>query len=101
MDEPTCSLTARETERLFAVIRDLRRDGVSILYISHRLAEVREIADRVTVLRDGRNAGELAAARNLVTRARAADGRPRRQAVLRAQSPASDSPSLSPSRKRQ
>jgi ribose transport system ATP-binding protein len=60
MDEPTSSLTQRETERLFEVIRDLKRDGVSILYISHRLAEVREVADRVTVLRDGRNAGELA-----------------------------------------
>lgn len=60
MDEPTSSLTQQETERLFAVIRDLKRDGVSILYISHRLAEVREVADRVTVLRDGRNAGELA-----------------------------------------
>ena len=59
MDEPTSSLTQRETDRLFEVIRDLKRDGVSILYISHRLAEVRAIADRVTVLRDGRNAGEL------------------------------------------
>jgi ribose transport system ATP-binding protein len=59
MDEPTSSLTQRETERLFAVIRDLKRDGVSLLYISHRLKEVEEIADRVTVLRDGRNAGEL------------------------------------------
>jgi ribose transport system ATP-binding protein len=59
MDEPTSSLTQRETERLFQVIRDLRRDGVSVLYISHRLREVEEIADRVTVLRDGRNAGDL------------------------------------------
>ena len=59
MDEPTSSLTQRETERLFAVMRDLRRDGVSILYISHRLREVEVIADRVTVLRDGKNAGEL------------------------------------------
>ncbi|HXT57596.1 MAG TPA: sugar ABC transporter ATP-binding protein, partial [Pirellulales bacterium] len=62
MDEPTSSLTQRETDRLFQVIRDLKRDGVSILYISHRLAEVRQIADRVTVLRDGRNAGELSQA---------------------------------------
>jgi ribose transport system ATP-binding protein len=62
MDEPTSSLTQRETERLFAVIRDLKRDGVSIVYISHRLAEVQEIADRVTVLRDGKNAGELSRA---------------------------------------
>jgi ribose transport system ATP-binding protein len=59
MDEPTSSLTQRETERLFVVIRDLQRDGVSILYISHRLPEVKTIADRVVVLRDGQNAGEL------------------------------------------
>ncbi len=59
MDEPTSSLTQRETERLFEVIADLKRDGISILYISHRLKEIEEIADRVTVLRDGKNAGEL------------------------------------------
>jgi ribose transport system ATP-binding protein len=59
MDEPTSSLTQRETERLYQVIRDLRRDGISVLYISHRLKEVQTIADRVLVLRDGRNAGEL------------------------------------------
>jgi ribose transport system ATP-binding protein len=59
MDEPTSSLSQRETERLFDVIRDLKRAGISVLYISHRLKEVEEIADRVTVLRDGRNAGEL------------------------------------------
>src|SRR5262249_37753520 len=59
MDEPTSSLTQRETEQLFEVIRDLKRGGISVLYISHRLKEVEIIADRVTVLRDGRNAGEL------------------------------------------
>src|SRR5690606_18504296 len=53
------SLTQHETHRLYRVIRELKRDGVSVLYISHRLNEVRELADRVTVLRDGRNAGEL------------------------------------------
>jgi ribose transport system ATP-binding protein len=60
MDEPTSSLTTAETERLFTVIAELKRSGVAVVYISHRLAEVREVADRVTVLRDGRNAGELA-----------------------------------------
>jgi ribose transport system ATP-binding protein len=60
MDEPTSSLSARDCERLFAVIRDLKSSGVAVLYISHRLPEVQEIADRVTVLRDGRNAGQLA-----------------------------------------
>ncbi|MCX8035462.1 MAG: sugar ABC transporter ATP-binding protein [Candidatus Sumerlaeia bacterium] len=59
MDEPTSSLSQRETDALFQVIRELRDRGVSIVYISHRLGEVREVADRVVVLRDGRNAGEL------------------------------------------
>ncbi len=62
MDEPTSSLTQKETERLYEVIDALRADGVSVLYISHRLAEVKRCADRVTVLRDGKNAGELARA---------------------------------------
>jgi len=59
MDEPTSSLTVRETERLFGVIDELRRDGVAILYISHRLFEIERLADRVVGLRDGRNSGEL------------------------------------------
>jgi ribose transport system ATP-binding protein len=59
MDEPTSSLTQRETETLYEVIASLKAVGVSILYISHRLAEVKQCADRVVVLRDGRNAGEL------------------------------------------
>ncbi|MBN9119299.1 MAG: sugar ABC transporter ATP-binding protein [Planctomycetes bacterium] len=60
MDEPTSSLTQKETEQLYLVIDGLKAAGVSVLYISHRLAEVKRVADRVTVLRDGRNAGELA-----------------------------------------
>ncbi|WP_428486965.1 sugar ABC transporter ATP-binding protein [Rhodopila sp.] len=59
MDEPTSSLTLRETERLLRVIAELRADGVSIIYISHRLHEVKACADRVVCLRDGRIAGEL------------------------------------------
>jgi ribose transport system ATP-binding protein len=59
MDEPTSSLTLTETRRLFEVIRQLRNDGVSVIYISHRLAEVKECADRVVGLRDGVNAGAL------------------------------------------
>jgi ribose transport system ATP-binding protein len=59
MDEPTSSLTLTETERLLRVIKDLREQGVSIIYISHRLGEIKQIADRVVVLRDGRNAGIL------------------------------------------
>lgn len=53
-DEPTASLTPIETRALLKVITDIRAKGVSILYISHRLPEVKQIADRVTVLRDGR-----------------------------------------------
>ena len=60
MDEPTSSLSQRESERLFEVIRALSHEGVSIIYITHRLSEVEKIADRVVVLRDGENAGELA-----------------------------------------
>ena len=59
MDEPTSSLSQAETEYLFKVIKDLRDRGVSVIYISHRLGEVQELADHVTVLRDGENAGEL------------------------------------------
>ena len=59
MDEPTSSLTLTETERLIQVVKELRARGVSIIYISHRLGEVKEIADRVVSLRDGRNAGGL------------------------------------------
>ncbi len=59
MDEPTSSLSQHETEQLFRVIRDLRSRGVCIVYISHRLGEVKELADRVVVLRDGENAGNL------------------------------------------
>lgn len=59
MDEPTSSLTLTETERLLDVIKDLRSQGVSVIYISHRLGEIQQIADRVVVLRDGKNAGVL------------------------------------------
>lgn len=59
MDEPTSSLTLTETGQLLSVIADLRSEGVSIIYISHRLGEIKQIADRVVVLRDGKNAGTL------------------------------------------
>jgi rhamnose transport system ATP-binding protein len=54
MDEPTASLSAHEVRRLFGIVESLRREGVAILFISHRMEEVFEISDRVTVLRDGR-----------------------------------------------
>jgi rhamnose transport system ATP-binding protein len=57
MDEPTASLTNREQERLFAIVRELRGAGVGVIYISHRLEEIFALADRVTVLRDGESVG--------------------------------------------
>ena len=59
LDEPTSSLSPHEAEILFAVMRRLRDQGVSMVYISHRLQEVDEICDRVVILRDGRRVGEL------------------------------------------
>lgn len=57
MDEPTASLTRKEVELLFAVVRELRASGVGVIYISHRLEEIFALADRVTVLRDGESVG--------------------------------------------
>jgi rhamnose transport system ATP-binding protein len=57
LDEPTASLTKKEVELLYAVIRELRSRGVGMIYISHRLEEIFAIADRVTVLRDGESVG--------------------------------------------
>jgi ribose transport system ATP-binding protein len=59
MDEPTSSLTLAETDRLLKVVANLRADGVAIIFITHRLNELVRAADRVVVLRDGRNVGEL------------------------------------------
>ena len=59
MDEPTASLSASETEKLFETIDGLRKKGASILYISHRLEEIYRLADRLTVMRDGENVGVL------------------------------------------
>jgi len=56
LDEPTASLTPHETVVLFGLLRKLRDEGVSIVFVSHKLEEVQEICDQVTVLRDGRNA---------------------------------------------
>ena len=53
LDEPNSALNQKETEELFEIIRNLKKQGVTVLYISHRLEEVFEIADRITVLRDG------------------------------------------------
>ena len=58
MDEPTAPLTEREIESLFKVILELKEKGVSIIYVSHRLVEIHQVCDRLTVLRDGCNAGK-------------------------------------------
>jgi ribose transport system ATP-binding protein len=59
MDEPTTALTDRETDRLFAIVKQLRSEGMAIIYISHRMAEIYELSDRLTVFRDGEYVGEL------------------------------------------
>lgn len=56
LDEPTASLTPHETDTLFGILRRLRDDGVSLVFVSHKLEEVQEICDSITVLRDGQNA---------------------------------------------
>ncbi len=62
MDEPSAALTVHEVERLYAIIRDLKAQGIGIIYISHRLEEIFAVCDRVTVLRDGTNVGESSVA---------------------------------------
>ncbi|CAB5090308.1 sugar ABC transporter ATP-binding protein [Burkholderia cenocepacia] len=61
LDEPTASLSATEAERLFELVDALRRDGVAILLVSHRLGDLRRIADRAAIVRDGRIVADLAA----------------------------------------
>ncbi len=59
MDEPTTALSSRETERLFTLVEQLRKEGLAVVYISHRMAEVYQLADRCSVLRDGSYIGTL------------------------------------------
>jgi ribose transport system ATP-binding protein len=59
MDEPTTALSDRETERLFTIVKQLRSEGMAIIYISHRMAEIYELSDRLSVFRDGEFVGEL------------------------------------------
>ena len=61
MDEPTASLTRHEVDALIALVSELKRAGICIVFVSHRLDEVLEIAERVTVLRDGAKVGTFAA----------------------------------------
>jgi len=59
MDEPTTALTNRETDRLFAIVKQLRKEGIAVIYISHRMVEIYDLSDRLTVFRDGEYVGEL------------------------------------------
>ncbi|MBN7808927.1 MULTISPECIES: sugar ABC transporter ATP-binding protein [Agrobacterium] len=62
LDEPTASLTEKETERLFQLINELKQEGIGIIYVSHRMREIRRLADRITILRDGRRIRTVIAA---------------------------------------
>ena len=68
MDEPTSALSAAEVEKLFRIVRDLKAQGLSIIFVTHRLEEVMQICDRYTVLRDGRLVGGGAVAETTVDR---------------------------------
>ncbi|MFJ4717054.1 sugar ABC transporter ATP-binding protein [Streptomyces sp. NPDC088785] len=61
MDEPTAVLTSEEVDKLFAIVRALREDGVGIVFITHHLEEIAALGDRVTVIRDGRSVGQVPA----------------------------------------
>ncbi|MEU2738660.1 sugar ABC transporter ATP-binding protein [Streptomyces sp. NPDC007095] len=61
MDEPTAVLTSEEVEKLFAIVRQLREDGVGIVFITHHLEEIAALGDRVTVIRDGKSVGQVPA----------------------------------------
>jgi len=73
MDEPTAVLTDKETESLFKVINSLKNEGISIIYISHRLEEVLSLADRITVLRDGEKIDSFDNVSSVVTKAMIVD----------------------------
>jgi ribose transport system ATP-binding protein len=87
MDEPTASLSAGESERLFAIVRDLSASGVSVLYVSHRLSEILDLCHKVTVFRDGRSVQEFS--RENLTRQALVEaivgGRPAESAPVRRQ----------------
>ena len=78
LDEPTAPLSQESVELLFTAVRKLAEAGTAVVYITHRLAEVRQIADRVTVLRDGRRPRDVRRRRHLRRRPPRADHRPAR-----------------------
>jgi simple sugar transport system ATP-binding protein len=93
LDEPTASLSAAEAERLFALIETLKGNGIAVLFISHKLADLRRIADRAVVLRHGRIVGEFARPLDLAAATKAMIGR-EMVAQPRARRDAATQPSL-------
>ena len=79
-DEPTAALGGEETELLFEQIRKLKAEGMSFIYISHRLDEIAQIADRIVVMRDGRIVARHETRRRAGAHRGRADGRPQRRA---------------------
>lgn len=59
MDEPTSSLTEEEVQKLFVIIRQLKEEGKGVVFISHKLSEIAEIGDRITIMKDGGYCGHL------------------------------------------
>ncbi|NUR87755.1 MAG: sugar ABC transporter ATP-binding protein [Nonomuraea sp.] len=90
MDEPTAVLTTDEVERLFAIVRQLREQGVAIIFITHHLEEIPLVGDRVTVLRDGRSVAEVPASTDQNELVRLMVGRPIDQQYPRQPSPPGD-----------
>ena len=96
LDEPTAVLTPQETDELMGIMRALKRQGTSIVFITHKLREVKAVADRITVIRRGKVVGTAPPQRR--GRARRDDGRPRGQAGGGQEPPASRAPRCSRSR---
>ncbi len=90
LDEPTASLSALDAERLFDLVEQLRAEGVAILLVSHRQADLRRMADRVVVMRDGRVVGELKRPIDFDVALETMLGRPLQAARGRAHAPAED-----------
>ena len=88
LDEATSALTARDVTKVFAVLKRLRAEGLALLYISHRMHEIAELADECTVFRNGRNVATYRAGTKSGRRGRRADDRPRVQPRLSAEAAA-------------
>ncbi|GFH38376.1 sugar ABC transporter ATP-binding protein [Streptomyces pacificus] len=90
MDEPTAVLTTEETDKLFAIVRQLRADGVGVVFITHHLEEIAALGDRVTVIRDGKSVGQVPASTGQDELVRLMVGRPIEQQYPRQPAEAGD-----------